>query len=246
MTSTASFSISTNVSTRRKTIVRSLTIVLGLTALLWSPFASAQAAQTPTNASPKKTIFVGIFESPEITGGAATGAGLSSMLTNALVNDGRFIVVERYALSDVQGEQQLGKQGSTTADTAPQSGQLIGARLLVRGTVTTYNPQASGGSLTANGPMNMFTGLSSSAGVTDTTAEVEIAVRLVDTTTGQIVYAGTATGSASTKGFNAQLYNNAGYGIGGSAFQSTPIGKACEDAINKLVGQLAIAAQRVQ
>lgn len=227
-----------------RNILLACAIMFGATALSWS--ASAQGGNAGAPTSPKPTIFVGIFELPETTGGAATGAGLTSMLTNALVNDGRFIVVERYALSDVQGEQQLGRQGSTTAATAPQTGQLIGARLLVRGTVTTFNPQASGGSLNVGGPTNFFTGLGSSAGVSDTTAEVEIAVRLIDTTTGQIIYAGTATGSASTQGFNAQLYNNNGYSIGGTAFHSTPLGAAAQDAINKLVAQLAVAAAKVQ
>ena len=168
------------------------------------------------------------------------------MLTDALVNDGRFVVVERYALSDVQAEQQLGTQGSTTADSAAKTGQLIGARLLVRGTVTIFNPQASGGTLNVGGPLNMFTGLGSTAGVSATTAEVEIAVRLIDTTTGQILYAGTAKGSATAKGFNAQLYNKSGYNVGGSAFQNTPLGEAAKDVISKLVAQLALAAAKVQ
>ena len=221
-------------------------ITLGFTALSWSLSAAPALSQAGTAVGPKNSISVGAFESPETLGGAATAAGLTAMLTDALVKDGRFVVVERTALTAVQGEQQLGTQGATTANTAAKTGQLLGARVLVVGTVTKFNPAASGGSLNVGGASHLFGGLANSLGVSDTTAEAEIAIRMIDTTTGQIIYAGTTTGTASTSGFNAQVTTNRGGSLGGTTLQGTPLGEAAQQAINDAVAQIALAMAKVQ
>ena len=43
----------------------------------------------------KKTLSVDQFLATESTGGVVTADGMSALLTNALIKDGRFIVVER-------------------------------------------------------------------------------------------------------------------------------------------------------
>lgn len=198
---------------------------------------------------PKKTIAVGAFEGPELMNGGATGPGLAVMLVNALLKDGRFDVVERAALGQVQTEQALGRAGATTAATAAPSGQMIGASVLVVGTVTKFIPNASGGSLNVGGigsSSNSLLGdLGSSAGVSDTTAEVEINIRLVDTASGRIIASDTATGSASSTGVNANVYTSTGMSVGGQAFLNTPLGKAAQDAIEDAVKKIDVGMENV-
>jgi len=190
-------------------------------------------------APPKKTIAVGTFESPEMLAGGATGEGLSAMLTDALVHDGHFVVIEREAAAQVQSEQALTQSGAVTGEAAAAPGKMIGASVLVLGTVTKYNPQSSSSSFGVGG----FGGVlgsdeNSTVGFTGQTAEVEINLRLVDTTTGQVLFSGAAKGSASAKGVSADIYNSSGMHFGGQQFFSTPLGKAAQDAMQSAVTQI--------
>src|SRR5574340_1403314 len=64
------------------------------------------------------------------------GAGLTEQLTTALINSGRFIVLERKALDEVLGEQDLGASGRVNPETAAAKGKVIGAEWLIKGTIT--------------------------------------------------------------------------------------------------------------
>ena len=55
----------------------------------------------------KKTIAVESFGGSEVFGGQVAADGPAALLTEILMTDGRFVVVERAALSGLQSEQQL-------------------------------------------------------------------------------------------------------------------------------------------
>ena len=190
--------------------------------------------------APKKTITVDQFQAAETTGGAVAGDGLAALLIDALVQDGRFVVVERLRLGSLQAEQNLG----STAETAPKTGQLIGASVIVSGAVTKYEADAGGGSISISGlPLgNLF---SPGANVKRKTSTIEISLRLIDTTTGLVVATYNAKGSASFTGAGAGIINNNGLGISADAFRATPIGQAAQDAIVKAVALIAAGMQNV-
>jgi curli biogenesis system outer membrane secretion channel CsgG len=215
-------------------------LALSFVAFLAGQPAFAQPAQTfspPAGTGPKKTIFVGVFEAVDIMGGQETGEGLSAMLTDALVKDGRFVVVERAAFTDIQAEQQIGTQGMTTQETAAKSGQMIGANLIVRGAVTKFGPQAGGGSLNIGG----LGGFGNTLGLSRTTEECTIALRIIDSTTGQVISSSTADGEASSNGVTAD-FTKGGMEFGGQAFNNSPMGQAAGEAIQKAVRQIALVA----
>ncbi|MEI9888804.1 MAG: CsgG/HfaB family protein [Rhizomicrobium sp.] len=205
-------------------------------------FVLLSAAGAAGDPGPKKTIAVGGFEAAETTGGAATADGLSAMLAAALVKDGRFVVVERQAMTQIQWEQQLRQSGNATNGAAPSPGQLIGAGVLIRGTVTKFDPRSGGGGVSIGGP-GLFGGVPGALGVNSQKAVVEITLRLIDTTTGQIVDTSTASGSASATGFDVRAYTH-GLAIGGSGFAETPLGKACEDAVDHAVARIELGMAR--
>lgn len=212
-------------------------------ALTGTTCAYAGAGGEAPVAPPKKTIAVGTFESPEMLAGGATGEGLAAMLTDALVHDGHFVVIEREAVSQVQSEQALAQSGAVTGEAAAAPGKMTGASALILGTVTKYNPQSSSSSfgVGTGGSGGSLGGLfgapsgGSSVGYSGQTADVEINLRLVDTTTGQVLFSGAAKGSASANGVNADIYNNSGMHFGGQQFFSTPLGKAAQDAMQSAV-----------
>lgn len=195
----------------------------------------------------KKTVSVDQFQAAESTGGMVTADGMTTLLTNALVKDGRFIVVERPALAGIQLEQVMGQAGATTAETAARPGQLIGSSALVRGVVTKFLPVASGSSVSIGGlPLGLGSFLGAGAGVKNQTSMMEISLRLVDTTTGQVISTSTAQGSASSSAADVTMVNQkSGLSVGGGTFQNTPIGQAGEDAIVKAVELIASAMRSV-
>lgn len=160
-------------------------------------------------------------------------------------SDGRFVVVERVALGDVQLEQQLGKGGETTVETAAASGQMLGASAIVRGTVTKFQAAAGGGGLQVGLPFSRFLG--GVASVSGQTAAVEFNLRIIDASTGQIVATSKASGIANSSEANVFLANNeSGAGVGTTAFQTTPLGEAAESAINAAVKQISLGMEHVR
>jgi len=90
--------------------------------------------QLPPPTGPKRTVAVGKFDAI----GAFTakygewdiGGGLAAMLTTALVESGRFVVIERANLSQILGEQELKAGGLANPETGPKLGQLTGVQFL--------------------------------------------------------------------------------------------------------------------
>jgi curli biogenesis system outer membrane secretion channel CsgG len=210
--------------------LRCLLIALAFAAMLPSAAAlagdPAPAAVTPSG-GPKKSIAVSGFTAAELALGGATPDQLSALLINALIRDGRFVVVERAALGQIQAEQALGTAGATVAGTAPVAGRMLGASVLVQGTVTKFDSGAGGSSLNIGG-----------FGLSNQTAMCEISQRIIDATTGQIIQITTAKGSASAHNFQVQG-SSGGLHWDGGAFMKTPLGQALQDAIDKGVEQIA-------
>lgn len=198
---------------------------------------------------PKKTVFVDVVGAVEAMYGSmravgTTNEGLNAMLVEALLRSGGFVVLERVALDDIQLEQDLGKNGSTTAATAAQSGRMLGASAVVRATVTKFEANAGGSDLRLGIPFGKLLG--GSAGVSDQKAIVEFSLRIIDTSTGQIIATSKATGSANSTSTNVTATNNqTGANVGANTFKNTPLGEAAESAINAAVKQIIVGMAKV-
>lgn len=158
------------------------------------------------------------------------GEGLAEMLMTELVKVDRFIVLERGAISDVVVEQELGSGGLVRKETAAQTGQLIGAQVIVRGAVTEFSPQVRGAKGGISTPE--FKG-----GVATESAYVALDIRLIDVNSGQVIASSSATGTAPSTGVSGSLQGPYGSGValGGEVFFNTPIGRATREAISKAV-----------
>jgi curli biogenesis system outer membrane secretion channel CsgG len=155
------------------------------------------------------------------------GDGLAEMLTTELFKTGRVIVLERAAVSDVVGEQQLGQTGLLRQETAAQTGQMIGAQVVIRGAVTEFAQQASG---SRGGISTRYFGLGGST----ENAHVALDIRLIDASTGQVIASTNASAKAASSGISANIAPR-GFSFGGDAFNSTPLGQATREAISKAV-----------
>ena len=154
------------------------------------------------------------------------GNDLAIMLESALFDTGRFVIVERGKLNDVLAEQDLAASGRTAkAGKVAQTGLIRSARYIATGAVTTVDEQQSGG----DGGVS-FHGFRIGGGRSE--AQVTVIVKLIDTTTGEIVAKESITGKAGNTGLKVGVSVGAlDTDLGG--FKKTPLGQAAQDCINK-------------
>ena len=160
--------------------------------------------------------------------GPNPGIGMSDMLTTELVKSGEFTVIEREQLHHVMAEQDFGQSGRVTEQTAPQLGKLLGVAAVVYGSVSEFGYLASD----TDGRKSGLGGL----GVSKTTARVAIDVRMIDTTTGEIILADTASDEKSQMGLKVST-SEFSFGHDGK-FDETLVGKATRKSIEKLVDMI--------
>lgn len=187
----------------------------------------------PVYTGPKKTIAVLDFENKTkgAYGSREIGSGMAEMLTTELINTGRYIVVERQALQEILGEQQLGQTGLVGGG-APRVGGLAGAQLLIKGVVSEFKYKAGGGGFGVG-----FKGVD--LGAKTKKAHVGVDVRLIDASSGQVLDSRYVKASAKASGFDIG-YDKVGddFSIGTGAFDATPLGEATRKAIREAVAYI--------
>ena len=121
---------------------------------------------------------------------------LSSALANELAATGDLKVVERRQLGQVLSEQELAELGIVpkASPTAAKKGQMTGARYIVLGTVTSYDTATE---LDSKGSGMGFLGFGGSKQNTVTKDYVAIDIRVVDSSSGEIVGSRTVEGRAT-------------------------------------------------
>ena len=174
----------------------------------------------PLFAKDRPSIGVADFSNDTSAGWWYGGAGrdLSGMLTNELASTEKFRIVERSKLEHVLAEQDLAASGRVAKSSAAKIGKLTGAKYLVMGTVTAYEEKTQGG-----GGGISFGGISLGGKKDD--AYIAVDVRVVDTTTGEIVHTRTVEAKATSYGMHGSGYVG-GLSGGLGKYENTPAGKA--------------------
>jgi curli biogenesis system outer membrane secretion channel CsgG len=193
-----------------KCTVTALILFLGFTAC----FSHADAQL-------KKRIAVSRFDDRSGGGYSHVGDGVADMLMTALVKSGKFVVMERGEFDKVLEEQRLGQSGVVTPESAPKVGKALGVELLIVGSVSEFGTKES----EISGGVSMFGG-----GITKKTARAVVDIRLVNTTTGEVMAAEKEEGSESTTGISVR-YSDMDFSDA-SHWNDTDIGKACREAVD--------------
>lgn len=201
----------------------------GLSGLTLAALVLAGAAHAATL---KKIVAVSRFENKTSwKGQVSLDDGMADQLTDALMQSGQFTVMERQTLGDVTAEQDLANSGRAQKSQLAQMGKLVNAQILVKGTVTEFE-QNSSGSASGVG----FGGFN--IGNKREEAHVGLIIRLIDTTTGEVLQSQRVEGKAASGGVSIGA-NVAGVGFGTSGFKKTPLGKATQEAIDNAVALIA-------
>lgn len=154
------------------------------------------------------------------------GDNLTAMLESALADSGRFVLVEREMVRDIILEQDLQASGrAAKAKDVAKTGMIRSARYLATGSVTEVSDNQSG----TDGGIRIR-GLRIGGGRSE--AQVAVIVKLIDTTTGEIVAKERVVGKAGSTGIKVGLdVGSVGGELGG--FRKTPLGQAAQDCINQ-------------
>jgi curli biogenesis system outer membrane secretion channel CsgG len=162
------------------------------------------------------------------------GTGFTTIMTDILNSSGYFTVL---AAPDMRKaamrEQDLGASGRVKkGKKTPKIGEMTPAQLFVRGSIT-HVQETSGGS----GGIG-FKGIR--IGGSKGSAEINITIYIMDTTTGQVVASKKITGKSGKRGISLGYHGSALGGLTGdlSGFKKDNIGQACENAAGKAVKYL--------
>jgi curli biogenesis system outer membrane secretion channel CsgG len=178
------------------------------------------------------------------------GKGISDMLVQKLVQDGKYSVIERNALDKVLGEQNFANSDRADASTAAKIGRVLGVDAIIIGSITQFgrddqHMNIGGGGYGGYGSKLGLGGI----GTKKSKAIVGITARLVNTTTGEILAAVTGKGESQRSG-TSLIGAGAGGGSGGvggfdmgsSNFAQTILGEAVSAAVTDTATQLDGAA----
>jgi curli biogenesis system outer membrane secretion channel CsgG len=178
----------------------------------------------PAQAQLKKRVAVSRFEDRTGSDYRSLGEGMADMLVTALVKSDKFFVIERQELERIIKEQQFGESFMVTPESAAKVGQVLGVELFVIGSISEFGQKESniGGGISILG-----------GGISTRKSHAVVDIRLVNTTTGEIIASESQEGTESTTGISAR-YEDIDFSNQNS-WNDTDIGKAAREAINGCV-----------
>lgn len=163
--------------------------------------------------------------------------GISNLLTNQLVKEGTYVLVERSKVEAILAEQNLGASDRIEPTTAAQIGRLLGVDAVLMGSVTQFIVEDQSNDVSVGG----FLGLGGKQ--KKQIANVQISTRLVATATGEILTAAEGSGKANKSGGSGSIF-----GISastGSDSSDRLLGEASKQAVDQIVSQLASVAPKL-
>jgi curli biogenesis system outer membrane secretion channel CsgG len=169
--------------------------------------------------------------------------GISDMLVDELLATGQIGLLERKQIDSVLAEQNLAN--STRADVSARDaaaiGKVLGANMLVTGSVTKFGSEERNVGGAAGSVAGRFLG---GAGARNTTAHVAITVRVIDSSTSEILASVRGEGQSNRRGvlLGAIAGGNLGaINMQSKDFRETILGEATEKAVKDAAAKLVPA-----
>lgn len=234
--------------------VSTSSICLGLSVLLTSglyvntpivaveELGKTQIAQAQTKERKRIAVLDFDFASTSRTGfyygwygGIGPAKGVSDLLTDKLVRDGTYTVVERSKVEQVLKEQNFGASGRVEPSTAAEIGKILGVDAVVIGTITQFNVEESGGNRVC---------VVVCIGKKKRGAVVQVNSRLVSTSTAEVMAAAEGKAEVDKSDTNLRvglIYENQSNNTDVDALLST----AAAEAVTKMLSEIVAAAPKV-
>lgn len=218
-----------------------------------APAGAAPAQAAPTGAPvPKKRVAVMNFDYGTVRTTVAAifgtdqdvGKGITDMMVQKLVQDGRYSVIERSALDKIISEQNFSNSDRADPTSAAKIGRILGVDTIILGSITRFgrDDKQIGG---VGGGHGGWTSAIAGLGKKESKAVCSITARMINTSTGEILAAVTGNGESARSGLMLGGGGGNGAGGGGGAFDmsssnfaQTILGEAVTKAVNDTAGQL--------
>jgi curli biogenesis system outer membrane secretion channel CsgG len=179
-------------------------------------------------------------------GNVDVGKGVSDLIVQKLVQDGKYSVIERNALDKVLAEQNFSNSDRADSSTAAKIGRVLGVDAVIMGTITQFGRDDKNTTV-GGGVMGNYTNKFGLGGVQKRKAKavVGISARMVDTSTAEILAAVTGSGESTRAGTSLlgagggdSAQANGAYDMTSKNFGDTILGEAVHQAVDSLGSQL--------
>ena len=209
--------------------------------------AIADANALPSCDGPKPRLAVVGFNATGKLGayeGFNVGDALAAQIATELERSGCFVVLDRTATAGVLQEQELALAGIVNRETGPRIGQMVGAELVLKGTVTEYEPNSRGrGASIGLGLPKVPFGLR--LGGNKNKAQIAMDLSVIDTSTGVTKFTNRVEASSDSQGFTVGL-DFEKWNIGTDDFSKSPLGLAARNALAQAVTRLIAERPNLQ
>ncbi|MEW6719773.1 MAG: CsgG/HfaB family protein [Thermodesulfobacteriota bacterium] len=168
---------------------------------------------------PKLRVAVVKFQDKSAYGRGRLGPAIQDILTTELARSDKFIMITRQDLDLVLDEQDLARTATIKAGTGAKSGEVMGVNAIVTGVVSQFGVKQKSATYLVGASKTQ-------------TAEATVDVRVIDATTGRIIYAESGSGVHETSSTEV-------LGIGGrTGYDETMEGKAFRAAVSKFIDNM--------
>lgn len=173
------------------------------------------------------------------------GKGVADLVVDELVNDGSYRVIERKRLDAILAEQNFSnsERADPSAGAVAKIGKALGVKYLIVGSITKFGTEnrnlGVGGGAFGGGRFGR-----GRVGTSKGKATVALTLRMVDTSTGEIMASAKGEAESSRSGLLLGGGGGAGGGgfgdveMGSSDFRETILGEATEKAVAEVATQL--------
>ena len=179
------------------------------------------------------------------------GKGISDMLVDKLLKDGRYRLVERSALDKILAEQNFSNSDRADTNTAAKIGKVLGVDAIIIGSITQFGRDDQHTNIGGGGYGLGKFGLGG-VGEHKAKAVVGITARVINVSTGEILASVQGQGE-STRSGTSLLGGGGGWSGGGggaldmgsSNFANTILGEATHKAVDDVGGKLDDEAEKI-
>jgi len=236
-------------------------LAVGVCAVCFNAAAPAQDAAAPAapTTGPKRLLTVMSFDYgtvrtyvQQIFGSDQdVGKGISDMLVDKLLKDGKYRLVERSALDKILAEQNFSNSDRADANTAAKIGKVLGVDAIIVGSITQFGRDDKHTNVGGGGYGLGRFGLGG-VGKSEAKAVVGITARVINVSTGEILASVNGTGESS-RGSTSLLGAGGGWSGGGggsldmgsSNFANTILGEATHKAVDDTGAKLSEASDKI-
>ena len=245
---------------RMKSVLCGSILLLGFAIPSTAQTAAPAAAAPASSAAPTKRVAVMNFDYGTVRTTVAqifgsdqdVGKGISDMLVQKLVQDGKYRVIERAALDKILAEQNFSNSDRADANTAAKIGKVLGVDAIIIGSITQFGRDDQHTKVGGGGYGLGKYGIGG-IGTSKSKAVVGITARMINTSTAEIMVAVTGNGesergSTSLLGGGGSGWSGGGGGLdmGSSNFGATILGEATHKAVDDTATQLDAGVDKVQ